>query len=189
MIRASKRAFRYIFPLALGTAFVSFFLRNSPTIDAKQPTEQNHTSETKIESGIATQLKLTSYNSKDNSRLLVQAAQAKQHKNKVDLINPKSCLEKEGNSSVLTANKAEYYESDGIVNFIHEVDFKHTSGLTAQSPDAVLTTATQNISGENGVKASHKNNQITGNSYMIESKKGKLSVQGNACLHVCASSY
>lgn len=189
MIRASKRAFRYIFPLALGTVFVSFFLRNSPTIDAKPPIEQHHTSETKIESGVAEQLKLSSYNATDNSRLLVQAAKAKQHKNKVDLINPKSCLEKDNSISTLTSSKAEYFETDGVVNFIHEVDFQHTSGLNAQSPNAVLTTATQEISGKSGVTASHKQSQITGDAYLIESKKGKLSVQGNACLHVCASKH
>jgi hypothetical protein len=188
MIRASKKVFRYAFPIIFGTVLVSFFMRNSSSIDAKQPLEHLHQSpETKIESGVAKQLTLNSYNTKDNSRLLVQASQAKQHKNKVDLINPKSCLEKDKSSSTLTANKAEYYESDGIVNFIQEVNFLHTSGLSAQSPDAVLTTETQNISGTNGIAASHKQSQITGNTYLIESKKGKLSVQGNACLNVCSS--
>lgn len=188
MRRASKRAFRYAFPIVFGVFLVTFFMRGNSAVDAKPVDDmQIKHVDSKLESGIAEQLKLSACNPKDNSKFFVHATKAVQSDNKVDLINPESSLEKDNGGSILTSLKAEYYEKDGIVNFVDDVNFEHTSGLSAKTPNAVLTTDTQNIVGKNGINALHKQNTITGNEYVIESKKGKLSVHGNACLNVCAS--
>lgn len=188
MRRASKRAFRYVFPVVFAVFVVIFFISGNSASDAMSVNcmQIGHVN-SKMESGIAECLKLSSCNPKDNSKFFVHAVKAMQGDSKIDLINPKSSLEKDDSGSVLTSLKAEYYEKDGIVNFIDNVSFEHTSGLSAKSPDAVLTTDTQNIAGKNGINAKHQQSQITGNTYVIESKKGKLSVQGNACLQVCSS--
>lgn len=188
MRRASKKAFRYVFPVMFAAFVVTFFIGGNADSDSVQSNcTQVERIDSKMESGIADSLKLSSCNPKDNSKFFVHAAKAMQSDSKVDLIYPKSSLEKDDSVSSLTSLKAEYYEKDGVVNFIDDVSFEHTSGLSAKSPDALLATDTQNISGKNGINAKHRQSQITGNAYVIESKKGKLSVQGNACLQVCSS--
>lgn len=187
MRRTIKKIFRYLFPASFLLAVLSFVsINSSGGAKTSHASEQIHKESFQV--GVAKKLKLSSYNSENNTKLLVNAIQAKKMDDRINLTSPKSTFERNGDQSLLVADYAEYYESKGELNFLKHVEFSHSSGLSAKSSQAVLTTSNHQISGTNGVQAYHRQSTINGNAYCIETKTGKISVKGGACLNVCHAS-
>ena len=98
-------------------------------------------------------LRMVSHNPQTQAHLYVNADKAVQYDDKITLNNPIGTFEKPEGPTSLKSIKASYYEADREVHFFEKVSFDHYSGFTATTIHAILNTQTQDISGNQGIKA------------------------------------
>ena len=145
---------------------------------------EKQTPETIIEKTQAKMLRMVSHNPHTQARLFVNANKAIQYGDKITLNNPVGIFEKPEGPASLKSTQASYYKTNREVHFFEKVSFDHHSGLIATTNHAILNTQTQDISGNQGIKACHQDNTITAQSYEIYSGKNVMSFSGNVCLNV-----
>jgi hypothetical protein len=184
MRRKTNRVFRYFFPAAMvGT--ILFLLTEGSSKDAMLETAQAKETATAVPTETqAKMLKLVSHNPLTQARLFVNAHQAIQANDKITLNNPVGTFEKPEGPSSLTSTQASYYEAERKVHFFEKVNFDHYSGLKATTEYAVLNTQTQDITGDQGIKACHHKNTITANAYEIQPEQSVVCFKGDVCLSV-----
>ena len=184
MRRKTNRVFRYFFPVAVVSISLFLLTEGSSKDIVAETVPPKEASVVETNKTQAKMLKLVSHNPSTQARLLVNAHEAVQASDKITLNNPVGTFEKPDGPSSLKANQASYYEADREVHFFEKVNFDHYSGLKATTEHAVLNTQTQDIAGNQGIKACHHENTITANAYEIQSEKSVVSFSGNVCLNV-----
>ncbi len=186
MRRKSKRAFRYFFPVALLLVCIILF-KNGPSKDYAKNTNQK-SSESEIEAHVDTSakiLKMISHNPETKSKMQINAQTAVQMEENIVLLhNPCGLFENAKGQSSLTSSEAKYLENCREVHFFENVNFSHPSGLTATTSHATVNTKTQDIIGDQGVKACHNESTITANSYEIQKSGNLINFKGNVSLNV-----
>lgn len=185
MRRKTNRVFRYFFPAVLIGAILVFLTEGSSNDIVQEAGAVKESAVTNAsEKTQAKMLKMVSHNPQTQARLFVNADQAIQYSDKITLDNPVGTFEKPEGLASLKSTQASYYEADREVHFFEKVRFDHHSGFKAITNHAVLNTQTQDISGDQGVKACHQENVITAQSYEIKTGKNLVCFSGNVCLNV-----
>ncbi len=185
MRRKTKRAFRYFFPVTFFlTCLFLFTDKSSKEITINAQHQEKLQSSEYVNTGAKT-LNLSSHNPQSQEKLRIEAVDAIQ---KIDgeltLRNPSGLFEGSKGPNLLTSVEALYRETDRNVEFLKSVNFTHHSGLTAITERALVNTQTQVISGEQGIKASHKSSTITANSYEIQNSGDLINFSGRVCLNI-----
>ena len=180
----TNRVFRYFFPAAVVGASLFLLTEGSSKDVVQEAVPVKEASVAVTNKTQAKMLKLVSHNPLTQARLRVNAHEAVQANDKITLNNPVGTFEKPDGPSSLTSTQASYYEADSEVHFFEKVNFDHYSGLKATTEHAVLNTQTQDITGDQGIKACHQANTITANTYEIQTEKSVVNFSGNVCLNV-----
>ncbi len=184
MRRKTKRAFRYFFPVAMFAVCIFLFKEGTSKDVIKEATPEIAANLPVSASTSAKILELASHNPETKVKLLVRAQEAVQGDGALMLNYPTGVFENPKGPASLKSTTASYYEADKEIHFFKEVSFDHHSGLIATTSHAVLNTQTQEISGDQGVKACHQANMITAKSYEIQSVDGVINFKGKVCLNI-----
>ena len=186
MRRKTKRAFRYLFPVTvLITCTLLFTTKSKNNSIEKNSTEKECVIEGHGANTSAKSLSLVSHNPQNATKLQISAVDAVQlDDGEMNLHNPYGVLENKKGLSSLISNEAIYDADNRKVKFYENVNFTHFSGLVATTSSATLDTKTQDISGENKIKARHNNNLITANTFEFQKAGNVIVFNGNVCLNV-----
>lgn len=184
MRRKTNRILRYFFPAVIIGISLILLKKSSLENIPQEVSCEKQIPETITEKTQAKVLRMVSHNPQTQARLVVNADKAIQYGDKITLNNPVGVFEKPDEAASLKSTQASYYEIDREVHFVEKVSFDHHSGLVATTNHAILNTQTQDISGNQGIKACHQENTITAQSYEIHAGKNVMCFSGNVCLNV-----
>ncbi len=184
MRRKTNRVFRYLFPAAMLGASLFLLTEGSSKDVVQEAAPVKEASVAFTNKAQAKMLRLVSHNPQTQARLFVNAREAVQHTDKITLSNPVGTFEKPEGPASLKSAQASYYEADREVRFFENVRFDHHSGFVATTDHAVLNTQTQDIAGNQGIKACHHKNTITANAYEIQGETNVMCFSGDVCLNV-----
>jgi len=183
MRRRAKRAFRYIFPSVVLVSCTLLFIQNTPK-HTQQKTCPEVTTEQKVLplDTSAKMLRLFSHNPDTQEKVMINSKEAVENGDKLILLTPTGVLENPKGHSLLKSTTASYDKSAKQVDFIDNVSFDNNSGLVATTDSATLDTKTQKIYGNRGIKASHQQNTIQAESYVITPTNDVINFTGKVSL-------
>ena len=186
MQRKTKRAFRYLFPVTLFAACTLLFQAKSPRniAEGKNFAQQKKTTEQPVSTG-AKSLSIISHNPQNETKLQINAIDAVQIcEGELALSNPSGIFENTKGLTELISKEARYHEEERKIKFYKNVNFAHHSGLIATTNHAVVDTKTQDIIGEEGIKAHHKGSIITANTFELPKAGNLIKFNGNVCFNI-----
>ena len=186
MQRKTKRAFRYLFPVTLFAACALLFQAKSPksTTDGENFVQSKKTTGQPVSTG-AKSLSLISHNPQNETKLQINAIDAVQIcEGELALSNPSGVFENAKGLTELISKEARYHEDESKIKFYKNVNFTHHSGLIATTEHAVVDTKTQDIIGEEGIKAHHKGSIITASAFELPEAGNLIKFNGNVCFNI-----
>lgn len=184
MRRKANRIFRYLFPTSIISFGFILFIQElfEKKTEIPQIEQQNITAiSSKVQAKV---LRMVSHNPETQAQLAVNADNAFQSGDKITLNNPVGIFDNPEGKTSLCSKQAAYYESNREVHFFEKVKFNHFSGFNASTSHAVLDTKTQDIFGNQGIKASHQKNTISAHSYKIHTNRDTINFKGGVCLNI-----